>query len=98
MKSPFGSTRHVAEHLSHRVKELRLQRGWTLQQLVNRCVEIEAPWLTYQVLGVIENLPTRVRQRTVSVDDLVALARALSVSVADLLGEYADQRGGACRV
>lgn len=89
MKSPFVKTAHVAAHVGGNVRAVRERQGWSTQQLANRCVAVDAPWLTYGVLGYLENPEGRTRHRMMSVDDLVAIAKALDVAPAELLGEYA---------
>ena len=62
--------------MAARVKELRRRQGWTAEQLAERCAEIGAPEVTAWAVGGIER---RRRGRAVTVDELLALAYALSV-------------------
>jgi transcriptional regulator with XRE-family HTH domain len=72
-----------------RVRALRKARDWTTDQLAQRCAELGAPELTDQVLFNIEaGRPDKEkrRRRYVTVEELLVLAQALTVSPADLLG------------
>jgi len=87
MKSPFTKSSHVTAHVARQVRTVRKGRGWTLQQLANRCADLGAPWLTTQVVQAIERQHggTTSRARYTTVDDLAALAAALGVPPAALL-------------
>lgn len=68
--------------VANRVRAIRDQRGWTAQQLAARCAQIGAPRLTALVIANIETGRRDAqgrRRRNVTVDELVALARALDV-------------------
>jgi transcriptional regulator with XRE-family HTH domain len=78
-----------SEAVAQRVRELRHKRGWSAQDLANRCAEIGAMDLTADVLANIEtgrrHPRTGVRRREVTVEELLSLARALDVLPSDLL-------------
>jgi transcriptional regulator with XRE-family HTH domain len=78
-----------SEAIARRVRELRHKRGWSAQDLANRCAEIGAADMTSAVLANIEtgrrHPGTGIRRREVTVEELLALARALDVLPSDLL-------------
>jgi transcriptional regulator with XRE-family HTH domain len=60
---------------ARRIRELRTQRGLTLRELAAKCEAIDATHLTVDVLQKMETF-----RRYVSLNDMVAVARALEVS------------------
>jgi len=84
--TPLGLT--ASDALALRIREVRKRRGWSVQQLAERCASLGAPELTRAVLANIESgrPDTRgQRRRTVSVDELLALALALDTAPVFLL-------------
>lgn len=75
----------VSKTVSTRVKNLRAHHGWSLRTLADRTVEAGRP-ISYQALSVIEQgaHPTG-GGRSISVDELVVLARVFTVPVEALL-------------
>ncbi|WP_228001753.1 helix-turn-helix domain-containing protein [Nocardia australiensis] len=67
----------TTHHVAYRVRRLRAQRGWSAQQLADRCGDT----LTRSTIAKIES---GVRQ-TVKVEELEALAHAFGVDEAELL-------------
>jgi transcriptional regulator with XRE-family HTH domain len=78
-----------SEAVAQQVRELRHKRGWSAQDLANRCAEIGAADMTSAVLANIEtgrrHPRTGIRRRQVTVEELLTLARALDVLPIDLL-------------
>lgn len=64
-----------------RVKELRRRRGWSAQELANRCVELGAPKVTAATIANIETgrMKDDRRTRMLTVDELLVFALALDV-------------------
>ncbi len=78
----------ASDIVAKRVKELRKRGGWsTTKAFADRCAEVGAPYLTHPVLMNIESGRRKDghRTRTITVDELLALALALRVNPADLL-------------
>lgn len=78
----------VSDLVAERVKELRQRGGWmSTKSFAERCAEIGAPQLSASVLMNIESGRRKdgQRTRTISVDELLALAAALDVSPLVLL-------------
>jgi transcriptional regulator with XRE-family HTH domain len=74
--------------LGDRVRQLRKQRGWSVEQLAERCEEVGAPKLTVSALYAIESGrrdKTGRRRRHVTVEEYLALSLALGVSPRALL-------------
>jgi transcriptional regulator with XRE-family HTH domain len=73
-----------SEVVGERVRQLRKRRGWSIEQLAERCVEVGAPQLTVPALYVIESgrreKGTNRRRRNVTVDEWLALALAFEVA------------------
>lgn len=67
--------------VARRVRVLRKARGWSAKQLAEQCAELGAPWLTGDVLYLLEGA----RSRRINVDDLVALAKVFDTSAEQLL-------------
>jgi transcriptional regulator with XRE-family HTH domain len=70
-----------SDTVARRVQELRQRRGWSVARLAEECARTGAPELTESVLT---NMLTRRRRgasrpRDVTIDEVVALARALDV-------------------
>jgi transcriptional regulator with XRE-family HTH domain len=85
--------------IGERVRSLRRQRRWTAQRLADECARVGQPSLTRGTLAKIES---GVR-KSVTADEVVALAHSLGVAVSDLLesvsavGSAADPEDGAAR-
>jgi len=78
-----------SDAIARRVQELRKRKGWSVARLAAECAAVGAPHLNANVLT---NLLTRKkRRRDVTVDEAVALARALDEPVAALLGLAASE-------
>lgn len=75
----------AGEQVAERITAQRQQRRWDQAQLAARVTEAGRA-MSASVLGKIES-----GHRRVDVDDLVAIADALDVSVAALLGAAADR-------
>lgn len=70
------------------VRRLRNARHWTMVQLAERCAAVGADWITPAVITNIETGSRKGRsRRPVTVEDLLALSKALSTAPADLLPE-----------
>jgi transcriptional regulator with XRE-family HTH domain len=67
--------------VGHRVQLLRRRRGWSARRLAEECARIGTPSLTRGTLAKIES---GVR-KSVTTEELVALARALGVTPSNLL-------------
>lgn len=78
------------------VKASRQQRGWTAARLAQRCAETGAPEITTAVIANIEtgrrDQDGR-RRRDVTVDELVAFARALDMRPSELFADTGDFDG-----
>jgi transcriptional regulator with XRE-family HTH domain len=77
MRKATSSTRAVAQ----RVRELRRKRGWSAENLAQRCAEVGAPGLNR---AVIANLECG-RRTYVTTDELLTLAYVLDVAPVHLL-------------
>jgi len=66
--------------VGHRIRELRMAAGLTLDQLAERVSEIRGEPAHFTTIAKIER-----SQRTISVDWVIQIAQALEVSVADIL-------------
>jgi transcriptional regulator with XRE-family HTH domain len=84
----------MSDVVAARVQQLRKRRGWTARQLAEACAATGSPQLTENVIANIEagrrDKQGR-RRRDVTVDELVAFARALDVSVGLLLWSATPQ-------
>ena len=82
-------TDDVSDIIVQQVKALRRARGWSARELARHCAEAGAPDLTLSVLNNIEtgrpDPKTGERRRRVTVEELLALARALDVLPSALL-------------
>src|SRR4051794_35558476 len=74
--NPMPPTRVIAL----RMRELRTKRGWSAQELADQMVKVGIPWQR----PVVANLETG-RRRTVSVEELLALAYVFNVAPIHLL-------------
>jgi len=72
-----------SRNVAARLRRLRQQRGWTAADLAEECHRIGAPSLTRSTIAKIES---GVR-KSVTAEEVAALARALSVEPSDLLRE-----------
>lgn len=81
MTTDYEISDRVGEHL----RNLRGVLGWSVPELVRRCAEAGAPWLTKDKLHQIEQGRRRGgvgrRTRRITVDEAVALAQVLGVSI-----------------
>lgn len=68
------------ERVAKRVAEVRRRRGWTAEQLAQKCREIGAENFTTAKVNNIET-----RRSRVTVDELLILARALDVAPVNLV-------------
>jgi transcriptional regulator with XRE-family HTH domain len=76
------TTRAPSELVGQRIKDLRLERGWTADDLAKRCAEVGAPEITSAVIANIETGrkdKTGRRRRDVTIDEVLKLAYALEV-------------------
>jgi hypothetical protein len=79
---------HASDVVAERVNDLRKRGGWTTAKaFAERCAEVGAPYLTAPALMNIESGRRKDghRTRTLTVDELLALAVALRVNPVDLL-------------
>ena len=74
-----GKTSPIAANVVRAVEDLRADRNLSLRQLSERLTATGHPLITSAVHAIVQG------RRRISVDDLVALARALGVSPASLL-------------
>jgi transcriptional regulator with XRE-family HTH domain len=78
----------MSDVVANRVQQLRKRRGWSARRLAEACAATGSPQLTESVIANIESgrrdEHSR-RRRDVTVDELIAFARALDVSVGLLL-------------
>ena len=71
-----------SDTVASRVRAVRKRRGWSVAKLAEQCAKVGVPQLTEEVIGNIER---RRNDRDVTVDELLALAYALSVNPIHLL-------------
>jgi transcriptional regulator with XRE-family HTH domain len=94
MTENFPGPETVSDAVANRVQQLRKRRGWSARRLAEACAATGNPQLTESVVANIEcgrrDKQGR-RRRDVSVDELVAFARALDVSVGLLLWSATTQ-------
>jgi transcriptional regulator with XRE-family HTH domain len=76
----------TSRQLARRIRLLRMQRGWSAQQLADACAEVGMDSLTRATIAKIES-GTR---QSVTADEIVVLARVLRVSPASLLAAESD--------
>jgi len=77
-------TETISDVVASRVQQLRERRGWSARQLAEACAATGNPQLTESVVANIESGRRDKqgrRRRGVSVDELVAFAQALDVSI-----------------
>jgi len=89
----------VSDIVGERLRALRKSKRMTVEDLASRCKEAGSPELTSPVIYGIENGRRKggVRTRHVTVDELPALAAALSVTSLNLLtdgGSASDAESG----
>lgn len=77
----MGSPRTMVDVMAERMRRLRGFREWTAADLVRRCGELSFPAVTEPVVANYETG----RRKTIKVDELFAIARALDVSPVDLV-------------
>jgi hypothetical protein len=76
----------VSDVVAATVKEVRTGQGMTVAGLAARCKELGAPDLTAHALYKLEaRRPGKLRPRPVTVDELLALGRALNIAPVYLL-------------
>jgi transcriptional regulator with XRE-family HTH domain len=83
----------VSDITAATVREVRKRRGWSPADLATRCSELGASDLTENVIENIESRSRRggtKRPRPVTVDELLALARALDIAPVYLLTGLGD--------
>ncbi len=91
----------VSDVVAARVREARLRRGWTAQQLAQACAHRGADKLTTSVINNIETGRRDNqghRRRDLSVDELLTLALVLDVAPIHLLGLPTGDEGTAVRI
>ncbi len=83
----MANERTASDIVAATVREVRGKRGMTVSDLAARCAELGAPRLTAQALYKLEGQrdPAKRRPRPVTVDELMALARALDIAPLYLL-------------
>jgi len=82
----MANSQTPSDVVAARVKQVRKRRALTVADLAARCAELGAPQLTAQALYKLEaRRPGKLRPRPVTVDELFILARALDVTVGELL-------------
>jgi transcriptional regulator with XRE-family HTH domain len=89
-----GAAETMSDVVAARLQQLRKRRGWTARQLAEACAATGSPQLTENVIANIEagrRDEHGRRRRDVTVDELVAFARALDVSVGLLLWSATTQ-------
>jgi transcriptional regulator with XRE-family HTH domain len=79
--------RTVSDLVAERIREIRVRRGLTAEDLAARCAKAGAPEITKQVLYKLESRQAygRAAPREVRVDELVVLAYALDCAPVHLL-------------
>ena len=81
----------VSDVVAATVKEVRTGQGMTVAGLAARCKELGAPDLTAHALYKLEERrPGKLRPRPVTVDELLALGRALDIAPLYLLTGLGD--------
>jgi transcriptional regulator with XRE-family HTH domain len=94
MTENFPGPETVSDAVANRVQQLRKRRGWSARRLAKACAATGNPQLTESVVANIESGRRDKqgrRRRDVSVDELVAFAQALDVSVGLLLWSATTQ-------
>jgi hypothetical protein len=83
----MDSRKSASDVVAARVRQVRVKRGMRTVDLAARCAELGAPKLTPQALYKLEGQrdPASRHPRSVTVDELLALAAALNVAAVDLL-------------
>jgi transcriptional regulator with XRE-family HTH domain len=84
----------MSDVVANRVQQLRKRRGWSARRLAEACAATGNPQLTENVIANIEagrRDEHGRRRRDVTVDELLAFARALDVSVGLLLWSATTQ-------
>lgn len=76
----------LSDLIAERVRKLRKEQNLTAAELAGRCATAGMPEITAQVIYKLEK-PTGRTPRSVSVDELAALAAALQVRVSALAPE-----------
>lgn len=71
-----GMAKNARDVLAKRIRELRLEKGWSQEHLADVC-ELHRTYI-----GDIER-----RRRNVSIDNIEKIAAALKVSITELLSE-----------
>lgn len=84
-----GRRGSVSAQLAQRIRELRKQRGWSVQRLADECAAVGMESLTRSTLAKIE---TGIRD-SVTVDELAVIAKALGELAADLMAAGAAAAG-----
>jgi transcriptional regulator with XRE-family HTH domain len=87
-------TETMSDVVASRVQQFRKRRGWSGRRLAEACAATGNPQITESVVANIESGRRDEhgrRRRDVTVDELVAFARALDVSVALLLWSSTTQ-------
>lgn len=81
----------LSDVAGERIAHWREARGWTRKQLAEECQKID-PKLTFESISNIESGRRKegVRRRTISVDELMIIARGLNVPPVLLLVPYPD--------
>jgi transcriptional regulator with XRE-family HTH domain len=77
----------IAAVVARRVREVRSRRGWSAQELADRLREAGFPELDR---GIIANLESG-RRRSVSIDEVLALALVLDMAPVHLFVPVADE-------
>lgn len=77
----------ASDQIVRRIRALRKARDWTAAKLAERCAEAGAPHITAAVIANIETGRRKNGRRTrpLTIDELLDIARALSVAPADLI-------------
>jgi transcriptional regulator with XRE-family HTH domain len=83
-----------SDTVARRVKELRKRRGWSARRLAEACWTTDSPQISESVIANIETGRRDEhgrRRRDVTIDELVAFARALDIPLIHLLPVHLDR-------
>ena len=89
---PGPDTRSISDAVGANIRDFRKRRGWKPADLAEHCRFLGAETLTPAVIENIEHGRRRDGKRTrdITIDELVAIAQALSVPPSALMPELAE--------